>query len=197
MSVDAVVGVLGPAAIGTPVVGQLRPGAVADLSGPLRGAVSFVLVFVTGAVVLRQRRRGIGAALDAIAERPAVAVLYGVAGYVIVGIVGLYGATTLARLSIAGGVLVRLVVVVGSLFVLALTSFGFLVAGTLLTELSGGRRPSYGLVVGAALSAVPWALLSPAGSVAVSLAVAAFGIGGSVRVWIHSERTVETEADAG
>jgi hypothetical protein len=196
MSVDAVVGVLS-AATGTPVVGQLDPGVAAELSGPLRGAVSFVLVLVTGAVMLRLRPTGVSRAIDAISERPAVAVLYGVAGYVIVGIVGLYGVTTLARLSIAGGVLVRIVVVVGSVFVLALTSFGFLVAGTLLTGLSGGRQPSYGLLVGAALSAGTWVLFSPAGSVAASLAIAAFGIGGSVRVWIHSERTVETEVDTG
>ncbi|AEM59324.1 hypothetical protein HISP_19130 (plasmid) [Haloarcula hispanica N601] len=198
MSVDAAVGVAPTvpglaATVVNPVVGQLMPGVGTELSRPLRGLVSFVLVLVAGALVLRLRRNYVDESIDAISDSPAMAVLYGIAGYVIVGIVGLYGATTLARLSVAGGVFVRVAILISSAFVLVLTSFGFLVVGTLLTDIFGSRRPTYGLLIGAFLSAVSWVLLSPAGSIVSSLAIAAFGIGGSARIWIHSERTVETE----
>lgn len=202
MSCDAVVAITSTvtglaAATGTPVVGQLEPALAADLSRPLRALVSFILVLVSGAVILQLRRGSVDDAIDAISDSPATAVVYGIAGYVILAIVGLYGATTLAGLSVAGGILVRIVILIGSAFVLGLTSFGFLVVGTLLNDVFGNRRPSRGLLIGAVLSAVTWLLFPPAGSIASSLAIAAFGIGGSVRVWIHSERTVETEVDAG
>ncbi|KAA9395898.1 hypothetical protein Har1130_15460 [Haloarcula sp. CBA1130] len=201
MSVDAVVSVAptvpGLAApVVNPVVGQLDPVVATDLSRPLRGLVSFVLVLASGALVLRLRRNDVNKAIDAISDSPAVSVIYGVAGYMIVGIVVLYGATTLARLSLAGGILVRTGVIISTVFALLLTGFGFLVVGTLLTDIFDSRRPAYGLLIGASLSAVTWLLFSPTGSVVASLAIAAFGIGGSVRVWIHSERTVKTEIEA-
>jgi hypothetical protein len=195
--VSAVPTVAGLATISGPsVLGQLDPGRATELSRPLRGLVSFVLILVSGAALLRLRRNYVSGSIDLIADSPARSVLYGFAGYVIVGIVALYGATTLAQLSIASGILVRVGVIISTVFVLALTSFGFLVVGTLLTDIFGRRRPAYGLLIGASLSAVTWLLFSPAGSVVSSLAIAAFGIGGPVRVWIHSERTVETEMDA-
>ncbi|EMA26334.1 hypothetical protein [Haloarcula argentinensis] len=198
MSCDAVASVAPTvpglaATIWDPVVGQLVPGVGTELSKPIRGLVSFVLVLMGGALVLRLRRNYVDESINAILDSPAMAVLYGIAGYVIVAIVGLYGATTLARLSVAGGVFVRIVILISSAFVLVLTSFGFLVVGTLLTGILRNRQPALGLLIGASLSAVSWILLSPAGSIVSSLAIAAFGIGGSARVWIHSERTVETE----
>ncbi|MDS0222401.1 hypothetical protein NDI54_13720 [Haloarcula sp. S1AR25-5A] len=196
MGFDAVgslaLSVLGlPAEPGSLVVGQLGPAT--ELSRPLRALVSFVVVLVIGALVLRLRRDSLDEAIDAISDSPATAVLYGVAGYVIVGIVALYGTTTLAQMSVAGGILVRLGIIIGGAFLLILTAFGFLVVGTLLTQLLRGRHPARGLLLGASLSAITWVLFSPAGSIVSSLAIAAFGIGGSARVWIHSERTVETE----
>lgn len=184
------------AALGAPILGQLGPGVGTDLSGPLRGAVSFVLVLVSGALILRFRRNYLDKSISAISDSPATAVLYGIAGYVIVSIVALYAATTLARLSVVGGVFVRIVIVGAGAFVVGLTSFGFLVVGTLITEILRNRQPTRGLFIGASLSAVIWALLSPAGGTVSTLAIAAFGIGGSVRSWIHAERTVETEVDA-
>lgn len=195
MGFDAVISAVpGLAAVmDAAVVGQLEPAAATDLSKPLRGLVSFCLVLGSGAVVLQRRQDYVNEAISAISDSPATAVLYGIAGYAILGLVGLYGATTLASLSVVGGVLVRLGVIASSVLVLGLTGFGFLVVGTLLTDVCYRRRPSHGLLIGASLSAVPWFLFSPVGGIASSLAVAAFGIGGSVRVWIHSERTVETE----
>ena len=181
------------ATIWNPVVGQLAPGVSTELSRPLRGLGSFVLVLVAGALVLRLRQSYVDESVNAILDSPATAVLYGIAGYMIVGIVGLYGATTLARLSVAGGVFVRIAILVSSAFVLVLTSFGFLVVGTLVTDTLSNRQPVLGLLIGASLSAVLWVLFSPAGSIVSSLAIAAFGIGGAARLWIHSERTVETE----
>jgi hypothetical protein len=195
--VSVVLGVPGLApAIGNLVVGQLEPGGVTELSRPLRGLLSFLLVLVAGTVVLRLRQGYIDESIDAIFDSPATAILYGFAGYVIVGIVSLYGTTTLARLSVAGGVLVRILIIIWSLFLLLLTAFGFVVVGPLLTDILRSRHTSYGLLIGASLSAVSWVLFSPVGSIVASLAIAAFGIGGSARLWIHAERTVETELDA-
>lgn len=198
MDCEAVVGVVTVApgmlaTIGASGIGQLGPEVVTDTSGAVRGVVAFVLVLLTGLGIRRLGRNYVEESIGAILESPATAIVYGIAGYVIVGIVGLYGATTLARLSLAGGVLVRVGIIGGSVAVLLLTSFGFLVVGTLLTELLGARRVAHGLVVGASLCGLSWLLLSPTGGVVSSLAIAAFGIGGSARVWIHSERTVETE----
>ncbi|WP_424000354.1 hypothetical protein ACOZ4I_13435 [Haloarcula salina] len=174
---------------------QLDASVASELSRPLRGLVSFVLVLVIGASVLKLRRGYVDESTDAILNSPATAIIYGVAGYVIVGVVSLYGATTFARHSVAGGALVRTAILIGSVLVLGLTAFGFLVVGTLLTDVLRSRRPWYGVLIGASLSAVSWVLFSAVGSIASSLAIAAFGIGGAARVWIHSERTVETELD--
>lgn len=196
MSYDAVVGVaaVAPGLAGA-LVGQVSPDAVASTSRVVRGVVAFVLVLGIG-VGIRQLGRGyVDESISAIQENPATAVVYGISGYIIVGIVALYGATTLARLSLAGGLLVRAGVVASSVAVLVLTSYGFLVVGTLLIDLVGRRRGVEGVVIGAVLSGLSWALLSLTGSIVSSFAIAAFGIGGSARVWIHSDRTVESEID--
>ena len=77
--------------------------------------------------------------------------------------------------------------------VVFVTGFGFLVVGTTITDLEGRRRPWYGLLVGAVLSAVCWAVLPLLGGLIASAVVAALGIGGSTRRWLQAERTVASE----
>lgn len=191
--IAAMTGVSGAHSVTLP--GQLDPGVVTDTSGPLRGAVLFALILVSGWAILTLDADFVDDSVDSLLDRPAVAVLYGVAAYVIVMLVGLYGVTTLARVSVAGGVIGQLGILITGGVVLVLTGFGFLVVGTVLTEIHRYRRPMYGVVIGACLSAVCWTLLPPARGLLACVAVAAFGIGGSVRVWIHSERVVKTERD--
>lgn len=166
---------------------------IAGLPGPVKAAGSFLLVVLFGGVALRWSEPRVHRSLDALRDRPYIAAPYGLVGYAIAFTVGAYGLSQLGRLGVANTPLGRLVglVLVGSL--VALTAFGFLVVGTLLTEIRGQPRPVYGLVVGGVLSAVGWLVLPALWGVVVWVLVAAVGLGGGVRRWLHDERTVETE----
>ncbi|MDS0261167.1 hypothetical protein NDI56_17340 [Haloarcula sp. S1CR25-12] len=175
------------------VVQSVDVTAIGGLPGYLQAIGSFLLVVLFGGVILRRSEARVLRSLEALRERPYSAVPYGLVAYAVALAVGLYGFSQLGRVGVAGtflGLLVALLL--GGVFV-SLTAFGFLVVGTLATDVHGRREPTYGLVVGAALSAIGWLLLPPAGGLAVWVLVAAFGLGGAVRLWVHAERTVETE----
>ena len=164
-----------------------------DLPGYLQALGSFLLVVLFGAVILRQSKASVQHSLEALHERPYSAVLYGLAAYLIALAVGLYGFSQLGRIGVADTFLGVLVTLVLGCVLASLTAFGFLVVGTLIVDLQGHREPSYGLVLGASLSAIGWLVLSPAVGLAVWVLIASFGLGGAVRPWFHAERTVDTE----
>jgi len=171
----------------------LSPTVVTDLSGPVRALGSFALVLLFGGALLVRYGEFVDESLDALIDSPYAAVPYGLMAYGVVVLVGLYGISQLGRVGVANTVLGQLGVVAILTVVVVLTALGFLVVGTLLTDLSGRRRPTRGLVLGAVLSAVGWVALPFAGGLAIWVVVAAFGIGGTTRRWFHAERTVETE----
>jgi len=150
-------------------------------------------VVAFGGLVLRLSEGRVDRSLDALYDQPYRAVPYGLMGYVIALTVGLFGLSQLSRAGVASTLVGRLVALILVGIVVALTAFGFLVVGTLVTDVQGQRRPTYGLLIGAALSAVGWLALPTAGGLAVWVLLAAFGLGGAVRRWFHAERTVETE----
>ncbi|GAB7010263.1 hypothetical protein JCM31271_22060 [Halorubrum trueperi] len=169
---------------------------IATLSGfpgHLKALASFLLVLAFGGVILRKSEARVDRSLEALRERPYSAVPYGLMGYVVSLAVGLLGLTQLSRLGVANTLLGRLVGVLLTGAVVSLTAFGFLVVGTLVTEMRGRRRPVHGLLVGAALSTVGWLALPTVGGLVVWILIAAFGLGGAVRRWFHAERTVQTE----
>jgi len=166
---------------------------LSGLPGYLQAIGSFLLVVLFGGVILRQSEARVHRSLEALRERPYSAVPYGLVAYAVALAVGLYGFSQLGRVGVAGTFLGRLVALLLGGVLVSLTAFGFLVVGTLATDVQGQRRPTYGLVLGAALSAVGWLVLPTAGGLAVWVLVAAFGLGGAVRPWFHAERTVETE----
>ncbi|WP_254280524.1 hypothetical protein [Haloarcula marina] len=172
---------------------SLDPSVVGDASGPVRAVASFALVVASGGVVLLRSEDRVHRALDALLARPSRAVPYGLLAYVLVLAVGLYGLSQLIRVGVVSTVLGRAAAILLVVAVVFVTGFGFLVVGTLLTDLQGRRRPRYGLLIGAALSAGCWAVLPLLGGVVVSAVVASFGIGGATRRWFHAERTVERE----
>lgn len=172
---------------------QIDVTTLGSLPGPVKAVGSFLLVVLFGGLALRRAEPRVHRSLDDLVDRPYSAVPYGLLAYVLALVVGLYGLNQLARLGVANTLLGRLVTLLLVGVVVSLTAFGFLVVGTLLTGVQGQRRPSYGLVVGAVLSAVGWLVLPTAGGLAVWVLVAAFGLGGAVRRWFHAERTVETE----
>lgn len=198
MSVVGIHQSVGTVALGTTppavAIGQsVDVSSLGGLPGYLQAVGSFLLVVLFGGVILRQSEARVHRSLDALQERPYSAVPYGLIAYVVALAVGLYGFSQLGRVGVAGTVLGQFVALsLGGVFV-ALTAFGFLVVGTLVTDIQGQRRPTYGLLLGAALSAVGWLLLPTAGGFAAWVLIAAFGLGGAVRVWFHAERTVETE----
>jgi hypothetical protein len=82
---------------------------------------------------------------------------------------------------------------IGAVF--ALAGLGFLVVGTLVTELNGPRQPWTGLVVGAAASAVAWLVLPTLAGVVAWFLVTAVGIGGATRKWVHATRDERAVAE--
>lgn len=189
--------------IATPLLVAVRPGVTAvqqvdvttlnGLPGPAKAVGSFLLVVVLGAMMLRRSEARLHRALDALVDRPYSAVPYGLLAYVLALAVGLYGLSQLGRIGVANTLLANFLSLLLVGVLVSLTAFGFLVVGTLVTDVQGQRRPTYGLLIGGVLSAVGWLVLPTAGGLAVWVLAAAFGLGGAVRRWFHAERTVESE----
>ena len=167
---------------------------VVETSGAVRAGVSFLFVLAFGAVVLARYRGLVDRSVEDVVARPRVAVVYGLVAYVIVAFFAFYANDLLIRTGLVDTALgyVAFAILAGG--GLALSGFGFVVAGTVLSDVLAGWGPRYGLVVGAALSAAGWLALPFEPALVAWLAVAAFGVGGRTRRWVHAERTVESEA---
>ena len=150
---------------------------------------SFLLVVAFGGGLLSRYGGVVDRSVEAFLERPLVAAVYGLLAYGLVGFLGTYAYSQLARV----GVDVGAVSVVVGVVVLALTGFGFVVVGTTVTDVLGTRRPWKGLVVGGVLSAVGWLLLPLIAAVVAWTVLAAVGIGGPARKWVHADRSIESE----
>jgi len=173
------------------VAGQpVDPTVLAEASGAVRAAASFAAVLLVGGGLLARYGGFVDRSVDASLERPRVAVVYGVMAFGLVAFVGGYAISQLGRLDV-GASLPAVGLAVTGLAVLVLAGLGFLVVGTLITDVRGGRRPWQGLVLGAALSAVGWLLLPLVGGLIVWVLVASFGVGGPTREWFHTPRHVE------
>jgi len=176
----------GPGAAAARPIG---PSVVVDAPGGVRAVASFLLVVAFGGALLSRYGGVVDRSVEAFLERPLVAAVYGLLAYGLVGFLGTYAYSQLARV----GVDVGAVSVVVGVVVLALTGFGFVVVGTTVTDVLGTRRPWKGLVVGGVLSAVGWLLLPLIAAVVAWTVLAAVGIGGPARKWVHAERSVESE----
>lgn len=164
------------------------PSVVTTVPPAARALLSFALIAVTGGAI-RARYDGVADdAAEAILDRPAIAVLYGLIGFAILAFLGTYAGTVVARAPIGQATFLTLALAMLSVSFLVLVALGHLVVGTLLTNLSRGVSAFQGLLLGAALSSVGWLFLSPAGAVVAWLLVAAFGIGGLTREWVHASR---------
>jgi hypothetical protein len=178
------------------VAQSLSPASVLEASPAVQAAGSFVTVMIAGGVVLYWSERFVDRSVDAIVDRPSIAVLYGLVAYFIVLAVGLYAVSQSARLPVGGATVARVGAVALTGVLIVLTGAGFLVVGTLLLEVTGRRDPAFGLLLGAVLSALGWLALPPIGGAAVCVLVGAFGIGGAARIWFQSEYAVK-ESSAG
>jgi len=167
---------------------------VAAAPGVVRAVVSVVAVGLLGGAILARRAGFVDRAVDDTMDRPAVAIVYGLFAYVFVVFAGLYVNNAIGQLGAADTPAGGLVVGVVAGGVALLGALGFLVVGTLLTDLYGSRDHRRGLLVGAGLSGLTWLFLPILAAFAAWVIVEAFGVGGPTRTWVHSSRTVASEA---
>lgn len=179
-----------------PGVAAAQPGVatVADAPGVVRAVGSVAAVGLLGGAILARRGGFVDRAVDDTMDRPAVAIVYGLFAYVFVVFAGLYVNNVLSQVGAADTPAGGLVVGVLGGGVALLGSLGFLVVGTLLTDLYGARSRRRGLLVGAGLSGIAWLALPVAAAFVAWVLVAAFGVGGPTRTWVHSSRSVASEA---
>ena len=166
------------------------PVAADAIPPPYRATVAFGLVLAFGALALFRSQRFIEESVDLSMARPYVSVVYGLIAY---GLIAFLGLLVLAQLSFVGvshRSVVYLVAGFSAVGALLLAGVGYVVVGTRLVELVDDRQPWNGLVLGAVLSAVTWLVLPVAAAAAVWVVLAATGVGGRVRTWIHDERGV-------
>lgn len=174
---------------------SLDPSVVTSAPDFVRAVAAFVVVAVVGGWLLARRRGAVDNAVQDTVDRPKVAVVYGLVAFALVGVLGLFANNLLVQSGLVTTPLALLVVVIPLVGVAVVGGLGFLVVGTLLTGLNGQHRPRHGVVFGAALSAACWVAVPLLASVVAWLLVAAFGVGGTTRTWVHSERTVAAETD--
>ena len=162
--------------------------AVALLEAPLvRAAVSFGGVLAVGAFLATRHEGFVDRSVDAVLARPWVSVLYGFVAYGLVVTLGAYAVSQLAALGGGPGVATGALAVVAGV-VLLLSGLGFLVTGSLVTALWGPRRPWPGLVIAASAGTVALLALPLGVGMAAWTLLAAFGLGGPTRRWIHASR---------
>ena len=176
---------------GTAAAQSLEPVALTEAPGVAWATASFALVLLFGGVLLYRDDGFVERSVDASLERPGVAVVYGLMAFGFLLFAGGYASSQLARLGSSGDALSMAALGVAGVAALVLAALGYLVLGTLITDLRGARRPWHGLLLGAGISAVGWLVLPLLGGLATFVLLAAFGVGGPTRRWFHTPRRIE------
>lgn len=169
------------------------PVAIIELPGYYLAAGSFVLVLVFSAAIRLRYGGYVDDSVETSMERPHVSVLYGFIAFGLVGFLGGLGLSQLVQFGITSrkvGIIAAIIIAVA---VLLLVGLGYAVVGAWVTGLWDTQRTWDGLVCGAGLSAVGWLVLPPLAGALAWFALGAVGVGGPMRVWMHSERSVEIE----
>lgn len=159
----------------------------------VRAVAAFTLTILFGGAMYYQEGRRVSLAVASSRERPFVSVLYGLVAFAIVSFFTAYLLNQLFRL----GLNVTLVALIAALIVgavlLTLGGLGFAVVGAWATDVFGLGDPWLGLVGVAALSALVWLALPIVLSLLLWLGIAAVGIGGPTKHWLHSTRPQPAE----
>jgi hypothetical protein len=172
---------------------QLDPATAVDAPASVRAIASFALVLLFGGALLVRDDGFVDRSVDALKERPLASVVYGGIAYGLVGFGCAYGISQLARLGGGSAVVLIVGTAIAGIVLLTLAGLGFVVVGTLLTEIQGQRQPWTGLVVGASIGAVVWFALPLLAGVVAWLLVTAIGIGGPTRKWINASQDAPVE----
>ncbi|MFC4360566.1 hypothetical protein ACFO0N_21685 [Halobium salinum] len=174
---------------GTSGLQAVAPTAVADIPPAVRAAAAFFLTVLFGGAVIYRYGGRVDEYVEASTSNPLVSVLYGLMAYgMVVFFVG-YAYSQLATLLAGTAILATAVTAAFGVLVLSLGGLGFVVVGTWVAGVAGVRDPWLGLVGVGGASALVWYLLPFAVAGLVWLAIAAVGVGGPTRRWIHADRT--------
>ncbi|WP_256420968.1 hypothetical protein, partial [Halobellus rarus] len=186
--VTAVVGVGIPAGIPVQIPLQsLDPAAVTEAPATVRALIAFLASTFFGGFVLYRWGGRVSDAVEASASNLPLSVIYGVFAYGLLSFVVVYAYTQLARLGVG---LAALTVVVGIVLgggLLALGGLGFAVVGSYIADMAALGDPWLGLVGVGLAAAVAVLVLPLLLGVTVWFGIAAVGIGGPVRQWVHAD----------
>lgn len=162
------------------------PWALLDAPRPALAAGAFLLTVAFGGATLYRFGGRLDEAVAASRARPLLSLVYGVGAYVFVFAVVGYAFSQLRRVGAASGALSTALVVALAAFVLTLVGYGFAVVGAWVARTAGLSGVWPALVGLAGLAAVAFLVAPFAVAVAVWAVVAAFGLGGSARRWVHA-----------
>lgn len=162
------------------------PGTFTDAPRTVRAGVSLVSTLLFGGGTLYWFGGRLNDAVDASADSPLLSLLYGVMAYGFAFFLVGYAYSQLARAGAVSPLVSSVLVVVLAVFVLTLGGYGFAVAGAWLSSMAGFPDPWPGLVGLVAVSTVAWLLGPFVVGLAVWAGVAALGLGGPARRWVHA-----------
>lgn len=171
---------------------EVAPSTVTGASPAALAAGAFLLTVLSGGVVVYRYGGRIDEAADASMAKPLRSVLYGLGAYAITVFLAGYAVVQLSAFGVASTLIVVISVLALVTALLSFGGLGFVVVGVWLSGAVGARDPLTGLVGVGALSAAAWFALPFVAGLLVWLGIAAVGIGGPVRLWVHAER-VEME----
>jgi hypothetical protein len=170
-----------------PVFGQVSlVGRLLEAPPTVRAGVALVSTLLFGGGTLYWFGGRLGEAVDASAESLPLSLLYGVMAYVLVVFLVGYAFSQLSRIGAASPLLTSLLVAVLAVFVLSLVGYGFAVDGTWVADAAGLSDPWVGLVLVAGFTTMVWLVAPFFVGLLVWGAVAAVGLGGPARRWVHA-----------
>lgn len=157
-----------------------------------RAAASFLLTVVFGGAVIYRYGGRIDGAVDASMDRPLTSTLYGLMAYGLLLFATGYLFSQLAGAGLESRIVWIAFAAAFGAVVFSLCGYGFVVVGAWATDIIGTRDPWMGLVGVGIVIAVAWLLLPVILGAIVWFGVAALGIGGPTRLWIHEDVTGRT-----
>ncbi|WP_049986013.1 hypothetical protein [Halobellus rufus] len=169
------------------------PSAVTTVPASYRAALAFMSSTIVGGAVLYLYGNRLRTAVRASTESVPLSVLYGLFAYALAGFLVAYGLTQLAGLGVDSSAVLTVAAVALAGALLTLGGIGYVVVGAWLAESAGLGDPWIGLVGVGLLGAVAVLVLPVALGAVAWFGIAAFGIGGSVRRWVHAD-AAEREA---
>lgn len=161
------------------------PTAMVDLPVLLRGVAAFALVLLLGAGFLWRYEALVERTIRSSTARPLSSLGYGFAGHLAVLFFSFYAISQLRQITVSGFTLDGLGLLVGGVVLALFAALGFTVVGVAVVELRWGRRPWYGLLLGAFAAGLA-GIADPLVGGLVWLVIVSTGIGGPVRDWFNA-----------